>query len=136
MIPAMSVEKNKEVVLRTLKALQEGDYTTMLAQLTDDVKFYVIGSTRYSGLFEGKDRILNEILIPMGEQRDENGYSEKILTLMGEGVLVLTESVGQKRTRSGQQYNNEYAFIYRLVAGKITEWRCYLDTELLATTHK
>ena len=132
----MSVDKNKEIVLRTLKALQEGDYATMLAHMTDDVKFYVIGSTRYSGLFEGKDRILNEILIPMGEQRDENGYSEKILTLMGEGDLVLTESIGQKRTLSGQQYNNEYAFIYRLVEGRIAEWRCYLDTELLATTHQ
>ena len=68
--------------------------------------------------------------------RDESGYSEEILTVVGEGDIVVTESRGRKRTKTGQQYNNEYAFVYRLRDGRICEWRCYLDTQLLADTHK
>jgi len=126
---------NKQLVLDTLAALAAGDYARMLDNLTEDVSFYVIGSTRYSGLFTGRQALLEKVLQPMGAQRDENGFSEQILNIVAEGDIVVTESRGHKTTTSGKSYSNEYAFIYRLRDGKIAEWRCYLDTQLLADTH-
>lgn len=131
----MGVEQNKQVVLETLAALAEGDYQRLLSCLSEDVHFYVIGSTPFSGHYHGRQELLDKVLLPMGAQRNEEGYSEEILNIIGEGDLVVTESRGSKTTVSGKQYNNEYLFIYRLEQGKICEWRCYLDTQLLDDTH-
>ncbi|MGH3807316.1 MAG: nuclear transport factor 2 family protein [Pseudonocardiaceae bacterium] len=122
-------------MLETLSALAGGDYPRMLSNLSEDIRFYVIGSTPYSGLFVGRQALLDKVLLPMGRQRDAGGFAEEIINLIAEGDLVVTESRGRKTTVTGQQYNNEYLFIYRLQAGRITEWRCYLDTQLLADTH-
>jgi ketosteroid isomerase-like protein len=131
----MSTDANKQLVLDTLAALAAGDYARMLENLTEDVSFYVIGSTRYSGLYQGRQALLQKVLLPIGSQRDESGFSEQILNIVGEGDVVVTESRGQKTTTSGKLYSNEYAFIYRVRDGKIAEWRCYLDTQLLSDTH-
>lgn len=131
----MSEEKNKAVVHRTLQALMDADFHKLLAQLTEDIEFYVIGSTPFSGHRTGKQALLDEILIPMADQRDADGYSEEIIRMVAEGNTVFTESRGRKTTRAGQQYNNEYVYIFEFQDGLISEWRCYLDTMLLAQTH-
>ncbi len=132
----MSIESNKKLVLQTLEALAVADFDTMLANMTDDILFYVIGSTSYSGTYIGKQALLQNVLQPMAAQRDEKGYSEEILQIIGEGDVVVTESRGSKTTLEGRQYNNEYAFFYHFRDGKICQWRCYLDTMLLEDTHK
>jgi ketosteroid isomerase-like protein len=71
----------------------------------------------------------------MGAQRNEDGFSEEIINIIGESDYVVSESRGKKTTPDGSQYNNEYLFIYRLEDNKIKEWRCYLDTQLLSDTH-
>jgi ketosteroid isomerase-like protein len=131
----VSTAANKQVVLDTLAALAAGDYPRMLSHLSEDIRFYVIGSTPYSGLFVGRQALLDEVLLPMGRQRDAGGFAEEIIHILGEGDLVVTESRGRKTTAEGRPYNNEYLFIYRLHEGRIAEWRCYLDTQLLADTH-
>ena len=131
----MTVEDNKEIVLATLAALAAGKYQEMLDHLADDIQFYVIGTTSYSGMYSGKDDLLNRLLLPMGAQRDEQGFTEEIINIISEKDHVVTESKGRKTTREGRPYNNEYLFIYRLENGKIKEWRCYLDTQLLSSTH-
>lgn len=131
----MSVQQNKAIVLRTIKALEEADFETMLANMTDDIDFYVIGSTPFSGHHNGKQALLEDVLKPMAEQRDDEGYSEELLQIIGEAETVIMESRGRKRTRNGQSYNNEYAYIFHFRNGLICQWRCYLDTMLLQNTH-
>lgn len=131
----MSVAENKNVVRALISALESADFDAMMALLDDDIRFYVIGSTQYSGLFEGKQRLLDDVLLPMAAQRGSNGYQEEILALVGEDDVVSAETRGCKTTISGQTYNNEYAYFFRFSNGKVKEWRCYLDTELLSSTH-
>jgi ketosteroid isomerase-like protein len=131
----MSAATNKQVVLDTLAALAAGDYPRMLGYLSEDIRFYVIGSTPYSGLFVGRQALMDRVLLPMGRQRDAAGFAEEIINILAEDDLVVTESRGRKTTVAGRQYDNEYLFIYRLHEGRIAEWRCYLDTQLLADTH-
>lgn len=130
------ISANKEVVLATLKALADADYPRMLSYCDDDIRFYVIGTTKYSGLFAGKETFWTKLLKPLTDQIGEGGFSEEIITVVGEGDIVVTESRGHEVTTSGVEYNNEYAFVYRLRAGKILEWRCYLDTMLLDAAHE
>lgn len=131
----MSIATNKHVVLDLLAALAAGDYERMLGYLHDEIRFYVIGSTRYSGLQSGKQALLENVLLPMGAQRGPGGFSEEILEIIGERDIVVTQSRGHKVTTAGQLYANEYAFIYRFEDGLVREWSCYLDTALLAATH-
>ncbi|MDX1404997.1 MAG: nuclear transport factor 2 family protein [Woeseiaceae bacterium] len=131
----MSVEQNKKIVTKALAALAAADFDALLSMLADDFVFYVIGSSRFSGTFEGKQSFLDGVLVPMAAQRDESGYSEEILTMIGEGDYVAAESRGRKRTVAGKEYNNEYAYIFRFSGSNISEWRCYLDTQLLEDTH-
>jgi len=131
----MSVEANKSVVRVLIAALEHGDFDKMLSTLEDDIRFYVIGSSRYSGLFNGKQELLDKVLLPMAAQRDSGGYTEKILTLIGEDEVIAAETRGKKTTLRGEEYNNEYAYFFRFRNGRISEWRCYLDTELLSVTH-
>ena len=131
----MSVETNKQLVLSTLAALAAGNYPAMLDGLAEDIRFYVIGSTPYSGLYQGRQEVLEKILLPMGAQRDASGFTEEIINLIAENDYVVSESRGKKTTVSGQAYNNEYLFIYRIEDKRIKEWRCYLDTQLLADRH-
>ena len=131
----MTIRENKQVVLATLAALAAGNYEEMLEHLADDIQFYVIGTTNYSGMYKGKKELLEKILLPMGAQRNEDGFSEQIINIIGENNYVVSESRGKKTTLDGSQYYNEYLFIYRLEDKKIKEWRCYLDTQLLSDTH-
>lgn len=131
----MTVESNKQVVLRTLAALADADYEKILSYLDDDIQFYVIGSTRYSGLFSGKKAFWEDLLKPLTDQIGEGGFSEEIINVVGEGDIVVTESRGHEVLTNGMEYNNEYAFVYRLRDGLITHWNCYLDTMLIESTH-
>lgn len=132
----MSVQQNKALVLRTIKALEDADFETMLANITDDIDFYVIGSTPFSGHHNGKQALLENVLKPMVDQRDDSGYSEELVSIIGEAETVVMESRGNKTTLSGQSYNNEYAYVFQIRDGLISQWRCYLDTMLLHNTHK
>ena len=130
----MSLDENKAVVRDYLERMARND-ESMADLLAEDIVWWVPPSTDYGGTYHGKQALLDKVLIPMAEQRNENGFSEEILRIIGEGDVVVTESKGQKTTVQGHQYNNEYAFIYELSGGKICRWRCYLDTMLLESTH-
>lgn len=131
----MSVEENKKVVLAALNTLGAGEFRKMLDYLTDDIRFYVIGTTKYSGLFVGKEDFYNRLLKPMTDQIGEGGFREEIVKIIGEGDIVVTESRGYEVLTNGKEYNNEYAFIFQLRDGLIAEWNCYLDTMLIASSH-
>ncbi|MGE0543931.1 MAG: nuclear transport factor 2 family protein [Dehalococcoidia bacterium] len=131
----MSVDANKQVVRSMLAALADADYERMFGFLHEDIRFYVIGTTKYSGLFVGKKDFWERLLKPMTDQIGEGGFREEIVKVIGEGDLIVTESRGFEKLANGMDYNNEYAFIYRLRDGLIVEWNCYLDTALIDSTH-
>lgn len=126
----------KDVVLSAIKALTEARYTDYLDHLTEDVRFYTIGSTPYSGLIVGRDAVWNEVLGKTTTSIGEGGYREEIKNVIAEGDLVVVESRGFEKMTSGNEYNNEYAAIYRVAEGKISELTFYLDTDLLVRSGK
>ena len=44
---------------------------------------------------------------------------------------MIVEARGDNVTKAGQQYNNEYCFVFRLSDGKIKEVKEYADTALV-----
>jgi ketosteroid isomerase-like protein len=132
----MAAQTPKEVVLSAIKALTEARYRDYLDHLANDVRFYTIGSTPYSGLKLGRDAVWSEVLAKTTTSIGESGYREEIKNVIAEGDLVVVESRGFETMKSGVQYNNEYAAIYRVTGGKISELTFYLDTDLLVRSGK
>lgn len=126
----------KEVVTSAIQALTEARYADYLDHLAEDIRFYTIGSTPYSGLIVGRDAMWSEVLGKTTKSIGEGGYREEIKRIIADGELVVVESRGFETTKSGNEYNNEYAAIYRVVDGRISELTFYLDTELLVRSGK
>lgn len=123
-------------MLAAIKSLSDGRFEDYLTYLHDDVQFYTIGSTPYSGLIVGRAEVWKKVLSKTTSSIGPGGYHEKILTVISEGEHVAVRSVGTETMTSGFEYNNEYAAFYRVVNGLIIEISFYLDTDLLIRSKK
>ena len=126
----MSAEENKQFVTDALAALNVGDAEKFLDALSDDVRFTLIGSTSFSGTYEGKQAFVSQVLEKLVGELD-GGIELRPQNIVAEGDHVVVEAQEKARTKSGQDYNNTYCFVYRLAGGKIVEAHEYLDTELV-----
>jgi ketosteroid isomerase-like protein len=50
---------------------------------------------------------------------------------IADGEYVAVEARGDNVTKAGQRYDNHYCLVYRVVDGKITEIKEYLDSDLV-----
>jgi ketosteroid isomerase-like protein len=121
-------EHNKELVTKFFDALSRNDVPFLMDAYADDVKLYTMGNTLISGCFtkdqarEGAKQVLGAF--PKGIK-----FVIHDLTAEGDRVAVQAESFGDHV--SGKHYNNKYHFFVRLRGGLITEFKEYMDTELV-----
>jgi len=124
----MGVAENKETVrqMREAKGLDE-----MLAAMSDDVRWTIMGSTKYSHTMNGKKEIVEKLLHPIFAELESMG-SNHVDNVIAEGdyVVVQQHATGRK-TKTGNPYNNSYCLVYKVIGGKIKEITEYLDTELV-----
>jgi|SRR4051812_9392042 ketosteroid isomerase-like protein len=124
----MSVAENKEVIrkMREAKGLDE-----ILATMSDDVRWTIMGTTKYSGTMNGKQEIVDKLFKPIFSQLETPG-STVIDNIIAEGDYVVVQQHGTgRKAKSGKDYNNTYCVVYKLLGGKIKEIAEYLDTELV-----
>ncbi len=124
----MGIAENKEVVrqLREAKGLEP-----MLATMADDVRWTIIGTTKYSHVMNGKQEIIDKLLKPIFAQLESMG-SNHIDNVIAEGdYVVLQQHASGRKTKTGNPYNNTYCLVYKVIEGKIKEITEYLDTELV-----
>ena len=126
----MGAAENKEVVrqMREAKGID-----AILATMSDDVRWTLIGATRFSGTLKGKQEIVEKLFKPIFAQLETPG-SNVIDNIIAEGDYVVVQQHGVgRRTKSGKDYNNTYCIVYKLADGKIKEITEYCDTELITT---
>ena len=63
----------------------------------------------------------------------EPGPRMNVVELIGESDTVVCLSEGVMRSRTGREYNNRYAFVFRFDGPKISSITEYLDTALVET---
>ena len=124
----MGTAENKEAVrqMREAKGLDE-----MLAAMSDDVRWTIMGNTKYSHTMNGKKEIVDKLLHPIFAEMESMG-SNHVDNVIAEGdyVVVQQHATGRK-TKTGNPYNNSYCLVYKVIGGKIKEITEYLDTELV-----
>ena len=129
MPPDDQVRTRKEIVVRLLTAIAERDRAAAARCLADDVTWWVPQSAGARGLqrtLRGRERVL-ELLC--GESRYEVGTMVwEHHQMFHDGNFVIAHSSLRATTRSGRDYENQYALLYRFDELLIEEAWEHTDT--------
>jgi ketosteroid isomerase-like protein len=123
---------NKRLMQRVFAELANGNSRPFVDSLSDDVRWTVIGTTRWSGTFEGKQAVLADLLRPLTAQFADR-YKATAHRYVAEDDHVVIEFRGHVTTKAGHPYNNTYCWVCRIVDGRIQELIEYMDTALVET---
>ena len=126
----MSAAENKELIRHLFTEMSNGNVNAYLESLAENGQFTIIGTTKYSGTFQGKQEFIDRVLAPLGAQLD-GGLTLTIDNLLAEGEYVVMQSRGQSRTKAGKTYNNTYCHVFRLTEGKVQELVEHLDPAVI-----
>ena len=126
----MSTEQNKFVARSFFEYANHGDMESCLALLADDLVWRGIGTTKFSGTYEGKDAVLADLVAPLFSSL-KAGIHTTIEAMIGEGDRVVVQSAGRAETLDGREYNNSYIHIFTVRNGQILEVTEFSDTALI-----
>ncbi len=128
----MGAAENKKLIQDMFAELSKGNAPAFLNAMADDVRFTLIGTTKYSGTFNGKQELINKVLQPLTAQL-EGGLTITPENFIADGDFVAMQARGKSTTKSGKSYNNTYCQVFRIADGKVQEVTEYLDTELVTS---
>jgi DNA-binding transcriptional MerR regulator len=125
---------NKERMRRIFDELAQGNSRLFAETLADDMEFTVIGSTRFSRTFQGKQAVLRDLMAPVFRAM-EKAVQVTADRILADGDWVVVQFRGSARTKTGKPYHNTYCWICRFdpASHQIREVTEYLDTELVRT---
>ena len=125
-------DSNKQLMRDMFAALSAGDAEGFLGPMADDVQWTIHGTTKFSGLYNGKADATERLLGRLGGQLS-GGLTVTVDEVVAEGDWVVARGRGESRSLDGRDYNNEYCWWYRIIDGQVVEIIEYLDTELVTT---
>lgn len=128
----MGARENKQFMQDVYSELAKGVGAPFLERMADDVRWTNMGTTAWSGTYEGKETIRKQLLGPL-MAKFARPYRVTAHRFIAEDDLVVVESRGDGLTKEGKAYNNVYCIVFRLEDGKVKEITEYLDTELVRT---
>jgi len=120
---------NKKIVGIFIEGVFAGNNPELAVDLlADDCSWWMIGSLPTSGLYEGKQTIVDRVLTADGGQIKGGSKYVHLRTLIGEDDHVAAEWVGGFKTVSGFDYENRYNVMFEVNNGKIKAIREYNDS--------
>jgi uncharacterized protein len=128
----MAAAENKQFIRNMFIELSKGNAEAFLGSIADDVRYTIIGTTKYSGTFNGKQELINKLPGPLTAQL-EGGIAVTPHNLIADGDYVAMQAHGKARSKNGRSYNNTYCHVFRIANGKVQEVTEYLDTELVTS---
>ena len=126
----MSAAENKKFIQRVYAELSRGVTESFIENLAENIRWTVIGTTKFSGTITGKPDVIDKLFNRVESQLGGPTIAT-IKNIVAEGDYVVVESSGEVTTKTGKPYNNTYCEIYRFSNGKIQEVTVYLDTALV-----
>ena len=90
----MSITENKELVLGFFDDIAKGNIQGALDRMTEDLRFTLIGTTRFSGVFKSRKEFVDRILAPLAAQL-EGALTITTDNLIAEGDYVVAQSHGR-----------------------------------------
>jgi hypothetical protein len=125
------VEKqNKELLTRVFARTAQGDMRAMSEAMADDFRWVFPGSWSWSGTWEPKSVVVDELLRPLMTQLGGT-YRLTADFVLADGDRVVVQAVGDGTTTAGQAYRQTYCFVFRVADGRLTEVIEHCDTALV-----
>ena len=128
----MGAAENKQLIQTMFAVLSKGNAEAFHGIMANNVRFTIIGTTKYSGTCNGKQELIQKVLAPLTAQL-EGGLTITPENFIAEGDYVAMQARGKSTTKTGKSYNNTYCQVFRLANGKVQEVTEYLDTELVTS---
>jgi uncharacterized protein len=129
----MSETENTQLMQRIFAGLAEGNGRPLAESLADDFRWTIIGTTKWSGTYEGRQTVLNELLRPLAAQFADT-YTNTPQRFIAAGDHVVVECRGRVTTKAGKPYHNTYCWVCHIKDGKLQALTEYCDTDLIART--
>lgn len=126
----METEKNRKIAISFFESANIGDMESSLGLLSDDIVWRGIGTSRFSGEYNGKDTVLAELVGPLFSNL-KAGIHTTVERTVAEGDHVVIQASGSAETVDGVEYNNRYCFILKIADERICEVVEYCDTALI-----
>ena len=126
----MGAAENKKLIQDMFAELSNGNPEAFLGNMADDVQITLIGTTKFSGTFNGKQEFIEKVLAPLGAEL-EGGIAITPENFIADGDTVAMQAKGKAKTKSGKSYDNTYCQVFQVVNGKVQRMTEYLDTELV-----
>lgn len=126
----METAGNKQLIQDIFAELALGNSRPLVESMADDFCWTVTGSNQWSGMYKGKQAVLEGLLAQL-RSRIEGRIKTIGHRFIAEGDFVVVEARGDNKTKAGKPYNNSYCFVIRLADGKLKEITEYMDTELV-----
>lgn len=126
----MSAEANKKLIQQVFSDSANRSGTTFIDHLADDAIWVQTGQCSWSRTFTGKDEITNSLFGPLRSLLTDRPRT-LAFNFIAEGEYVVVEARGDNMTKSGERYDNEYCFVWRVQNGRITQIKEYCDSALV-----
>ena len=121
--------QTRTVVQDYVSALQRGDIEALRARFSPDATWSLRGDLPVSGTWTGPEQILDTFLAAMMARLDTSKpLSQEVSSIVADGETAVAEWTSRATTRDGQAYENDYAVVFVVRAGKIVAVREYFDT--------
>jgi hypothetical protein len=104
---------------------------SVLAVLSEDIKWTVVGNSLISGTTVGKDQLNRKINGPFGARFAHSADKFRpvaIKGIYGEGDMVIACFQGRGLANDGKPYTNDYAWFLRMKDGLAVEGTAFFDS--------
>jgi ketosteroid isomerase-like protein len=122
---------NKQLLRRLYDAYNRGDFDTILANMTDDVTWYVPGPAPFAGHRTGRDQVREFFNESLGWVEVDQFDADEFLA-DGDRVVVLGRQRATVR-ETGRHFETQWAHVYTLRGDKIAVGQIFTDTHAIAS---
>ncbi len=122
-------KKNVNIVEQAVQAINAGNADALLSLFSDDIEFWMPGSTPVSQRTRGKAEFLN--IFALVAQRLEKMVVLEVTNMIPAGDWVVTEARGDALTQHGETYRNTYCHLWKIQESKVVSFTEYNDTQLV-----
>jgi ketosteroid isomerase-like protein len=118
----------KTVAQRYVSAAEAGEKHAIRDLFAHDATWTLAGDLPISGVWEGRDSIVDEFLATAMSYYEPGSISLKITGMIAEHDQVVLQWTSRARTRDGRPYENGCIGVFTIRDGQIQAVREYMDT--------
>jgi ketosteroid isomerase-like protein len=116
------VSPNQQLLKDISEQFAKGNMAFVEPYLAERMEWSILGN----GTISGRGQVLEANKMAQLERFPRI----TIKSIIGEGNLVVVESIGEARTKTGKPYNQAYCEVFRFTGEELQEVTTYLDTAL------